>query len=89
MGEITVLRALAKLKRDESGHGELLVNDLVKVISVILLAAGAAASEDVITIVGGVVLAVGIVAATIRSHMTIDYPIFDRLNALEGKSDED
>jgi hypothetical protein len=39
--------------------------------------------------VGGVVLAVGIVAATIRSHMTIDYPIFDRLNALEGKPDED
>ena len=89
MGEITVLRALAKLKRDESGHGELLVNDLVKVIGVILLPAGAAASEEVITIVGGVVLAVGIVAATIRSHMTIGYPIFDRLNALEGKSDED
>ena len=89
MGEITVLRALAKLKRDESGHGELLVNDLVKVIGVILLPAGAAASEDVITIVGGLVLAVGIVAATIRIHMTIDYPIFDRLNALEGKSDED
>jgi hypothetical protein len=89
MVEITVLRALAKLKRDESGHGELLVNDLVKVIGVILLPAGAAASEEVITIVGGVVLAVGIVAATIRSHMTIDYPIFDRLNALEGKSDED
>ena len=84
-----VLRALAKLKRDESGHAELLVNDLVKVIGVILLAAGAAASEDVITIVGGVVLALGIVGTTIRHHMTIEYPIFDRLNALEGKSDED
>ena len=84
-----VLRALAKLKRDESGHSELLINDLAKVAGVILLAAGAAASEDVITIVGGVVLAVGIVGTTIRHHMTIDYPIFDRLNALEGKSDDD
>lgn len=84
-----VLRALAKLKRDESGHSELLINDLAKVAGVILLAAGAAASEDVITIVGGVVLAVGIVGTTIRHLMTIDYPIFDRLNALDGKSDDD
>ncbi len=42
-----------------------------------------------ITFVGGVVLAVGIVGTTIRHHMTIDYPIFDRLNALESKFDED
>lgn len=84
-----VLRALAKLGRNESGHAELLINDLVKVVGVILLAAGAAASEDVITIVGGVVLAVGIVGTTIRHHIAIDYPIFDRLNALEDKSDDD
>ncbi len=84
-----VQRALEKLARDESGHGEILVHDLVKVIGVILLTAGAAASEDVITIVGGIVLSVGIISATVRNHMTIDYPVYDRLNALEGKSDED
>ena len=88
MGAITVLRALAKSRRHESGHAELLINDLVKVAGVILLAAGAAANEDVITIVGGVVLAVGTVGTTIRHHITIDYPIFDHLNTHEGKSND-
>ena len=36
---------MAKLRRDESGHAELLINDLVKVAGVILLAAGAAVSD--------------------------------------------
>jgi hypothetical protein len=53
-----------------------------------LLAAGAASGEDVITIIGGVALGLGILLGEVLGHMQVDYDIFSRLNRLEGKDSE-
>ena len=74
---------LSDFHRDEGGHVAAGSLDWVASVGAILLAAGAAAGEDVITIIGGVVLAAGLAAAPVFRHMSIDYEIFDRLNALD------
>jgi hypothetical protein len=59
----------------------------------LLAAAGAvilgigAAGDDLgwLAVVGGIVLAVGIVAASVLDHMVVDYNIFERIEKLEGK----
>lgn len=84
-----IQRALAKLARDESGHAGPALADIVGSAGAIILAVGAASSEDAVIIVGGVVLAVGIFASGFLRHVALDYSIFDRLNKLEGKSDDD
>ncbi len=78
-----VLNLLSAIHRDEGGHAAAGSLDWVATVGAILLAAGAAAGEDVITIIGGVVLALGLASAPVFRHMSIDYGIFDRLNALE------
>ncbi|PZC44942.1 MAG: hypothetical protein DK306_001635 [Chloroflexi bacterium] len=82
MREILIARAQA-LHHDTSGHADLLLADVLLVIGIVILGAGAAAGEDVIIIVGTVVLALGFIARSVIGHMKVDYPIYDRLNALE------
>ena len=48
-----------------------------------MLAIGVAADSDVAAIIGGIVLAVGLLATTLVYHMAIDYGIFKRLDDLE------
>lgn len=78
-----VIDSLRVLHRDTAGHADLLLGDLLMVVGVVVLGAGAAAGEDVIIIVGTVALALGFVARSVIGHMKVDYPIYDRLNALE------
>ncbi len=59
---------------------------MVAVVGAVLLAAGAAAGEDVITIVGGVGLGLGILVSGLLNHIRVDYDIFERLNRLEAKN---
>ena len=54
-------------------------------IGAVLLAVGAVNNQDILTIAGGVVLAVGLFGAAILQHMAIEYDIYDRLDKLEGK----
>jgi len=53
-----------------------------------LLAAGAASGEDVIIIVGGIALGLGILLNVVLGHQQVDYDIFSRLDRLEGKDSE-
>jgi len=82
-----MLRRLARLHRDERGHAALGVADLAAAAGAVLLAAGAAANEDVITIIGGIVLALGVFGSGIMRHTQIDYDLWRRLARLEGKND--
>ena len=74
---------LSDFHRDEGGHVAAVSLDSVASVGAVLLAVGAATGEDVITIIGGIVLAAGLAAAPVFRHISIDYSIFERLNALE------
>ena len=49
----------------------------------LLLGIGAAADTGWLAIVGGIVLAVGLLAMLVINHMTVEYNIFGRLDKLE------
>ena len=78
----------AKLHGDEDGHTAPLVV-VGAGLGAALLSAGAAAGEDVLTIVGGVVLTVGLIAGSMLTHTRMDYEVYDRLNKLEGGGGSD
>ncbi len=80
--------ALQRLARDEDGHAGPALTGLGATIGAILLAAGAASGEDVITIVGGIALGLGILLNVLLGHQQVDYDIFSRLDRLEGKDSE-
>ena len=82
----SMLNRIRGLHEDTAGHAAGLF-DIVPVTGAVLLGAGAAAGEDVLTIVGAVVLAVGLIAGGVVKHSQLDYPVYDRLNALEGDDD--
>ena len=83
-GVMTELRrVLQTANADERGHAAPLVLTLVGAAGAIALAVGAAANSDVAAIIGGIALAVGLLATTVVSHTDIDYPIFRRLDNLE------
>ena len=52
-------------------------------IGAILLGIGAAADTGWLSITGGIVLAVGLLAMLVINHMTVEYNIFGRLDKLE------
>jgi len=55
------------------------------VAGAIVLAIGAVNDSSVTTIVGGILLAVGILAGSLAGHVVVDYDIYARLEKLEGK----
>jgi len=69
----------------EDGHAGTLPGIGVGAAGAILLGIGAAADQGWLAIVGGIVLAVGLVAAPVMNHMLVEYGIFGRLEELEGK----
>ncbi len=77
-------RIIALLNREE-GHGVTLPPLFAGMAGAVLLAVGAVNNQDVLTIIGGVVLAAGLLGAALLQHMAIEYDIYDRLNKLEGK----
>jgi hypothetical protein len=76
----TILRAL---NEREEGHAGPLIPALVGAAGAIVLAIGAAGDSGVTTVIGGIVLAVGLLGTTVLHHLTIEYEFFRRLDNLE------
>ena len=68
---------------DERGHAAPLAPALAGAVGAIVLAIGVASDSDVAAIIGGIALAVGLLATTLVYHMSIDYSIYKRLDDLE------
>ena len=79
---LTLMRITKFLNREE-GHGVTLPAVLVGGAGAVLLGIGAAADTGWLAIIGGVVPAVGLLAASMVNHMMIDYSIYERLDELE------
>jgi hypothetical protein len=57
---------------------------LVAAAGAVLLGIGAAGDDmGWLAVTGGIVLAIGIVAASVLNHMFVDYDVFARLDKLE------
>ncbi len=67
----------------EAGHAITLPGILLGGAGAILLGIGAANDSGPLAIIGGVVLAVGLLAASLLAHIGIEYGIFHRLDELE------
>lgn len=78
-------RVLHTLARGEQGHATAGIGTLIPAAGAILLAIGAAGDTDWLTIVGGIVLALGVIAAPVLNHVLVEYGIYERLEKLEGK----
>jgi hypothetical protein len=81
-----MLRSIIEaIVRGEEGHAVAGLGTLVGAVGAILLTIGAAGDTDWLIWVGGIVLAVGVVAAGLLHHSTVDYDMYARLEKLEGK----
>lgn len=80
---LTLMRITKFLNR-EGGHGAPLPGVLLGGVGAVLLGIGAAADTGWLAIVGGVVLAIGLLAASVLNHMGVDYDIYGRLEELEN-----
>ena len=81
---MTQVRAILRAANDdEQGHAAPLIHSLAGAVGAIVLAIGVSADSDVAAIIGGVALAVGLLATTVLSHMAIDYGVYSRLDKLE------
>ncbi len=69
---------------EEDGHALPAVGALAGSIGAIVLAIGAANDSGVTAVVGGILLAAGLMAASLLDHMFVEYDIFGRLEKLEG-----
>lgn len=76
---------LTTINEAEEGHAAGLPGPVIAGIGAILLGIGAANGTGVLCVIGGVVAAVGMVAASILQHTQIEYPIYRRLDNLEKK----
>jgi len=79
-----MFQRLAARLNSEAGHAVTLPATFAGMAGAVLLAVGAVNNQDVLTIIGGAVLACGLLAASVLQHMAIEYDIYDRLNKLEG-----
>ena len=79
-----VRRTLTKIVSEgEEGHAAPIPGALLGGAGAILLGIGAANDTGALAIAGGIVLAVGLMATLMLSHMTIKYGIFKRLDDIE------
>ena len=79
-----MFQRLATLLNSEEGHGITLPGTLAGMVGAVLLAIGAVNKQDLLTIIGGIVLAVGLLASSLLQHMGIEYGIYDRIDKIEG-----
>jgi hypothetical protein len=80
-----LLGIVRSVHEDESGHAQAGLASLVAGIGGVLVGIGAGGGGDALAIIGGAVLGVGVLAAGVLHHMTVDYDIYARLEKLEGK----
>ena len=76
---------LSIIDRAEEGHVWVYPAPVVAGIGAILLGVGAANEAGPLCVIGGVVMAVGIVAGAVLQHTQIDYPVYRRLDDLDKK----
>jgi hypothetical protein len=69
----------------EEGHGPPLIGTLAGAVGAILLAIGAANDSGALAIIGGIVLAIALSLTLVLNHVTVDYDVYKRLEALEKK----
>ena len=81
----SIIQALRNVHGDESGHTAVGFAGFVGAVGAVLLGVGVAADSDILAIVAGVVLGLGVFGASLAEHMTVDYDIYARLEKLEGK----
>lgn len=78
------MRNLSKLETGEEGHAPTLAGVVIGGVGAILLGIGAAMDDGgTLAVIGGIVLAVGLLATSVISHMSVDYDVFRRLEKLE------
>ncbi len=70
-------RMLTAINREE-GHAPTLIGPLIGAIGAVLLGIGAAKDNGTLDVIGGIVLGVGLIAASVIQHMVIDYEMFRR-----------
>ena len=80
-----MFKRFGQMLNREEGHAITLPGSLLSGAGAILLAVGAANDSGVLAIVGGILLAVGMLATSVLAHMGIEYGIFSRLDELEKK----
>jgi hypothetical protein len=81
-----LVRKLSDIVRGgEEGHAGPLPGMVAAAAGAIILGIGAAADTGWLSIVGGIVLAVGILAAFVMNHMMVEYGIYERLESIEKK----
>jgi hypothetical protein len=73
------------LTQSEEGHAMAALPVLGAMAGAIVLAIGAVNDSSVTTIIGGIVLAIGILAGSLAEHVVVDYDVYARLEKLEGK----
>ena len=78
------MKSLLQLLNNETGHAAALPGAMIGMVGAILLAIGAVNDQDVLTIIGAIVLAVGLLATSLLQHIGIDYEVYSRLEKLEG-----
>ena len=76
---------LATIHDGEEGHVAPHIGTVSAGIGAILLAIGSANDNGTLAIVGGIVLALGIVAYGVIHHGTIDQDFYGRIDQLNGE----
>ena len=76
-------KLMQALQHGEEGHAQSAVGGVIGAVGAILLAVGAANDSGVLAIIGGIVLAVALVAMLAIHHMAVEYDIYGRLEKLE------
>jgi hypothetical protein len=79
-------RVIDRVDAGERGHGLPLVGVIIAGAGALVLAIGAANDTGVTAIIGGVILAAGLLATSVMNHMFVEYEFYDRLDKLDGKS---
>jgi len=77
------IRVFQRINDDERGHVTVGVPSLLAGIGAVALGIGVAADSDVVAIIAGIVLGVGVFGASLARHRGIDYEVFSRLDKLE------
>jgi len=78
-----LMHLLRRARDEEEGHVAVAVPGLVAAIGAVALGIGASEDSSAAAIIGGIVLAVGVMGAGVVRHRNIDYEIYERLEKLE------
>ena len=80
-----MIKKAIQMLGSEGGHAMTLPGPLLAGAGAVLLGIGAANDSGALAIIGGIVLAVGLLAASVLAHAGVDYGIYGRIEELEKK----